>query len=286
MIETLDLHSFAEYANARDSDMGVWILSGIMMRLALQQGYHRDPSQMSGISVFQGEMRRRIWSAVSQHELLFSVQIGLPKAIRYSETDSQSPRNIHEEELHEDMTVLPPSRPWTVDTQISYQVVKYHLMRSYGQVVEFVHVLEPQPYEDVMKLDMVLLETRQSIPPHLQLGTLQEMRHDASSRVMEKYILQLFWHKAVCVLHRNYWDSKPVNAPEGGWSYSRSTSVQSALRMLDHQHTMHQASAPGGCLENIKVRAILLLLAVSEDLEPASLTCVENTSYSPLLRIP
>ena len=46
------------------------------MRLALQQGYHRDPSQFPNLSVFQGEMRRRTWSAVNQHDLLFSVLIG------------------------------------------------------------------------------------------------------------------------------------------------------------------------------------------------------------------
>jgi hypothetical protein len=57
-------------------DMGSYLLSGTMMRLALQQGYHRDPSQFPNLSVFQGEMRRRIWSAVNQHDLLFSVLIG------------------------------------------------------------------------------------------------------------------------------------------------------------------------------------------------------------------
>jgi Fungal specific transcription factor domain len=112
--------------------MGTYLLSGTMMRLALQQGYHRDPSQFPNLSVFQGEMRRRVWSAVSQHDLLFSVQIGLPKCIRYAECDTQPPRNLLEEELYEDMKELPPSRPLREDTEISYQVVKLHIMRVYG----------------------------------------------------------------------------------------------------------------------------------------------------------
>jgi hypothetical protein len=112
--------------------MGTYLLSGTMMRLALQQGYHRDPSQFPNLSVFQGEMRRRIWSAVSQHDLLFSIQIGLPKCIRYAECDTQPPRNLYEEELYEDMKELPPSRPVSEDTEISYQVVKLQIMRAYG----------------------------------------------------------------------------------------------------------------------------------------------------------
>jgi hypothetical protein len=119
--------------------MGTYLLSGTMMRLALQQGYHRDPSQFPNLSVFQGEMRRRIWSAVNQHDLLFSVQIGLPKCIRYAECDTQSPRNLNEEELYEDMKELPPSRPVSEDTEISYQVVKLQIMRAYGYVYSSVY---------------------------------------------------------------------------------------------------------------------------------------------------
>jgi predicted secreted protein len=121
MIETLNMYSQIEYSDQRDGDMGVYMLAGMMMRMALQQGYHRDPSLHRNISIFQGEMRRRIWSGVSQHDLLFSVQIGLPKAIRYSECDTELPRNIHEEELYEDMKELPPSRPLTEETEVSYQ---------------------------------------------------------------------------------------------------------------------------------------------------------------------
>lgn len=150
------------------------------------------------------------------------------------------------------MTVLPPSRPLTEDTEVSYQVVKWHLMRAYGQVIEFVHIIEPQPYEEVMRIDMVLLETQRMIPPHLQLGTLQDMRNDTPGRVLEKYILQLFYNQAVCLLHRKYWDGVPSETDRGTWFYSRKTSVGASMALLAHQVTMHQASQPGGCLGKFK----------------------------------
>ncbi|CZT41242.1 uncharacterized protein RSE6_00963 [Rhynchosporium secalis] len=249
MIETLDLHSFAEYDTEQDGDIGTAMLSGIMMRLALQQGFHRDPSQLPGLSIFQGEMRRRIWSAVNQHELLWSVQIGLPKAIRYSESDTQAPRILYEEELYEEMTELPPCRPLTTDTEVCYQVFKWQLMRCYGRVVEFVHIIEPQPYEEVLKLDLMLLEVHEAIPFHLQFGTLEQMKNDPNSRIMEKFILKSFWHKSVCILHRKYWDTAPSDTPQNSrWVYSRKASLGSALSMLEMQYTMHQACAPGGLM--------------------------------------
>ncbi|KAE8452752.1 hypothetical protein EG329_013024 [Mollisiaceae sp. DMI_Dod_QoI] len=252
MIETMNQYLMIEYAEESDGDTGSWLLSGTMMRLALQQGYHRDPSQHSDLTVFQGEMRRRVWSAVSQHDLLASIHLGLPKTLKYAESDTRPPANLHEHELYEDMTELPPSRPLTEDTEVSYQVVKYHLMRAYGRVIEFVHLLEPQPYEEVLKVDMVLLTTREMIPPHLQLRTPEEMQGESPGRVMERYILQLFYNKAICLLHRKYWDAIPEGTDKNTWFYSRKTSVSSALALLEHQVSMHRAGQPGGCLGKFK----------------------------------
>ena len=127
-------------------------------------------------------------------------------------------------------------------------------MRAYGLVVEFLHRVQPQIYEEVLKLDLILMETRNIIPSHLQLRTLSEMAHDPPSKIMERYILQAFWHKSVCVLHRKYWNSKPSHhqANEGPFFYSRKTCVASSMELLGFQESMHQASRPGGCLFTMK----------------------------------
>lgn len=252
MIETMALHSFAEYAEERDGDMGTALLSRMIMQMALHQGFHRDPSHHPSISVYEGEMRRRIWSAVSQHEILFAAQMGIPKLLKYADADTRPPQNIYEEELYEEMTELPPPRAVNEDTEISYQVVKYQIMRAYGRVIEFLHIVAPQPYSDVLKLDQVLQDARAIIPPHLQLGTLEEMRNDQPSRVVEKYLLQLFYHKAICVLHRKYWNRDPMDTTDEAWLYSRRVCVTSAAALLEHQATMHEASKAGGCMFPLK----------------------------------
>jgi len=125
-------------------------------------------------------------------------------------------------------------------------------MRAFGRVIEFLNIIEPQPYEEVLKLDLVLLEARTVVPPHLQLGTLEDMKSNTPSRVVEKYILDIFYHKAVCVLHRKYWNAVPKDTSKTTWYYSRKTCVSSALALLGHQVTMHQACAPGGCMLPLK----------------------------------
>lgn len=251
MIEAMLVYSMTEYADESDDDIGTWLLSGYVLRLALQQGYHRDPSQHPNISVFDGEMRRRIWCCVTQHELLFSVKIGLPKGIRYSECDTSPPRNLNEDELFEDMTELPPSRPDTEHTDMSYFVVKHRIMQTYGKVIEFLHVVEPQPYNQVLRLDSLLLETHQNVPSHFRLYAFDKMQDIPSYQIMERCMIHAFSHKAVCLLHRKYWNELPSDRI-GLNNYSRERCVGSSMALLDQQAAMHHASYPEGPLSGLK----------------------------------
>ena len=150
----------------------------------------------------------------------------------------------------EEMTELPPSRPLTEETEICYQVVKGRILVAYGHVVEFLHILEPQPYSAVLKLDLMLMEAKEAIPPHLRLGTVEEMKNDPPWKVLERFILVLFWHKAVCILHRKYWDAPPTHGLNVDFSYSRRCSLSSSMALLEIQEAMHEAAQPGGVLSS------------------------------------
>jgi hypothetical protein len=274
MIETLLIYSLVEYYDQTDGDITVWMISGLIMRIALQQGYHRDPSQHSDISPFQAEMRRRLWMIVSQHELLFAVQLGLPKIIRYAECDTVSPRNLYDEELDEDMTELPPSRPEVEMTPISYQIAKSRILRAFGYVIEHLHIVEEQPYESVMRLDAGLIESHKMIPPHLRLRSDDEMQNEPPGSLMEKYVLEHFYHKAICVLHRKYLN---CFLADDTYAYSRMTCIVSAQELLRQQVSLHSECQPGGRLERIKwyrfslikhdflLAAMVLCLAIYND---------------------
>lgn len=274
MMEALLIYSLVEYHDQTDGDIGVWMISGLIMRLALQQGYHRDPSQHPDMSPFQAEMRRRLWMIVSQHELIFAVQLGLPKMIRFAECDTATPRNLYDEELDENMKELPPSRPETEPTRIIYQIAKSRILRAYGYVIEYLHIVEEQPYETVMKLDAGLIESHTLVPAHLRLRPDNEMRNEPPGSLMEKYVLEHFYHKAICVLHRKYLN---CFLADDTYAYSRRTCIVSALELLRQQVSLHSECQPGGRLERIKwyrfslikhdflLAAMVLCLAIYND---------------------
>src|SRR6266516_577504 len=136
-LETLVLYLQAEYSRTKDAEVGVWILVGMIVRIAMRMGYHRDPKPYPSITAFQGEMRRRVWTFIRCSDLLFSFHLGLPTLIRMDYCDTGLPRNIYDDELREDMAELPPSRPTNEPTPISYMITKARFTFAFGNIVEF-----------------------------------------------------------------------------------------------------------------------------------------------------
>lgn len=249
-IETMVLHLHCEYARNRDAEVGVWVLVGMIVRLAMRMGYHRDPSNYKDISPFQGELRRRVWTFVRQSDLLFSFQIGLPSMIRSGDCDTELPRNLFDDEFDEDTKVLPPSRPLSEPTPVSYMCAKANMTFSFGKVVERLHQVTSMPYDEIMILDQDLRETRAEFPPHLRLRSIEESMMDPGALVMQRFSLSILYHKGQCVLHRKWLSRAREN---NRFAHSRRTCVDSSMELLSHQATLHYESRPGHRLHGMKV---------------------------------
>lgn len=249
MLETLVLHVYSEYARSRDAEVGVLLSVSIIVRLAMRMGYHRDAGPYPNISPFQGEMRRRVWMAVRQSDILFSSQAGLPPMVRNREMDTEFPRNLHDDEIYEDIKVLPPSRPNSDITAASYMIAKARLMYLYGMVVEESQSLVGSSYEDIMKLDQRLRELHTSLAPHLQMRTIEESVRDTASVIMQRFSLDLIYLKSICVLHRKFLGASRENSR---YAYSRRTCIDASMTMLQHQATLHTECQPGGRLRSAK----------------------------------
>lgn len=250
MIETLILHLHGEYARNRDADVAIWVLVGMIVRLAMRMGYHRDSKLFSNVTPFQGEMRRRIWTFVRQSDILFSFQLGLPSMIRLADCDTALPGNYYDEDLFEDMKALPPSRPVTEPTPASYMIAKASLTFCFGKIVETLHAISPCSYEDIMQLDQNLREARAELPPHLRLKPVEDCMLDPGAIVMQRFFLSILYHKGQCVLHRKFLARARENPK---YLHSRRTCVDSSMELLNHQATLHYESQEGCRLHNVRV---------------------------------
>lgn len=249
MLETLILHVHSEYARSRDAEVGIMISTGIIVRLAMRMGLHRDPGPYTGISVFQGEMRRRVWAAIRSIDLLFSAQAGMPPIVRPRDTNTEIPRNIYDDELFEDMKILPPSRPEQEATPTLFLINRTRLTYKLGEAVELTDTLTCSSYEEVMKLDGEARELHEKISPHLNMRSMDDSARDPSTLIMQRFTLDLLYLKIICVLHRKYLSYARV---QSRFSYSRTAVIDASMTMLRHQATLHRECQPGGRLRNVK----------------------------------
>jgi len=232
LIETLIFHLHAEYSTNRDSDASVWIMIGIVVRLAMRMGYHRDSKFFPDLTPFQGEMRRRVWSYVRTGDVLFSFQIALPPMVRLGDSDTDLPRNIYDDEFDEDSTQLPPPRPQSEATPISYMIAKSKLSLGFGRVLEEINGVQRKSYDEVLKIDKALRDIYDTVPDHLKVRPMSEQQLAPTALIAARFGLATIYNKALCVLHRRY---VRLARPGNRYMYSRRTGLESAMQLLDFQ---------------------------------------------------
>jgi hypothetical protein len=250
-IETLTLYIHGEYSSRWDAEVGIWVVIGMIVRLAMRMGYHRDPKYFPNITPFQGEMRRRVWSFVRQADILFSFQLALPHMIRMGDCDVDLPRNIFDDEFGPESKELPAARPITEPTPLSYMLAKMELAFVFGEIVEQINSISGRtaPYDEVMKYDNKLRQVQASMAPHMKIRPLEECIHDPATLLVQRLHIDILYQKAMCVLHRRYLARARQNPR---YAHSRRACVEAAMEILRHQATLYRESQIGGRLRAMK----------------------------------
>jgi hypothetical protein len=251
-LETLVFYTMAEWARKGQNAPRIWMMGGMMVRVALQMGYHRlmappsslhaylychrDPSHYPNITPFQGEMRRRLWHFVYRGDSLTSFLIGLPSMLRATEQDTAEPRNLHDWELTEDMSEIPPSRPLSESTPVSYMITKSQILAVIGRIVEFMSSLKLYDYERVLEMDHDLERAFQEMPDYLKMRDDPDAYNDNPSILNRRIQLVFLYHQGMCVLHRKF---VAQGRSDERFSPSRSRCIGSAMALLTQQYYLY-----------------------------------------------
>lgn len=89
----------------------IWTELGMISRLAMAMGLHRDPSEFApDITPFQAECRRKLWFTILDMDLHVSLASSLPSALRPGEFTCRPPRNLDDADLYPEMPSLPQGK--------------------------------------------------------------------------------------------------------------------------------------------------------------------------------
>ncbi|KAK3984298.1 fungal-specific transcription factor domain-containing protein [Cladorrhinum sp. PSN332] len=271
-VETMMLYAFCEYSSRWDADLGLWLIISLVTRVALRMGYHRDAKWFpTSITPFQAvcvfpwsllfnvaplladdsiqEMRRRTWALVRMTDVIFSHQVSLSSMINENDCDTELPHNIFDEEFGPDTKVLPPSRPNSEPTPISYMIAKVRLCLELGNILQITGRVKNQVhYDEILRYDAKLRDIKAELPPHLRLQPL-EGSHDPLTLIIARFNIDILYLKILCLLHRKYLP-RARNNPR--YAHSRRSAVEASLETLRHLATLHRESQPNGKLQSIK----------------------------------
>ncbi|OIW30746.1 hypothetical protein CONLIGDRAFT_653517 [Coniochaeta ligniaria NRRL 30616] len=233
-VEAMRLNATAELNRKDDMRRGLWIMTGVLVRTAINMGYHRDPSHSPGISVLKAEYRRRIWLSVMSMDDMASFVGGFPRMMMAVYSDTKEPRNLHDWELSEETTVLPPSRPLTEWTSTTYLLLKGRLFKALGRVGDFSTSPGLVSYDAVLEVDRALHDAYEEFPPHMKLEAVRvkgSLTIQARADFARMSLLGMY-HRGMCTLHRRYLAKSRVDSR---YKLSRDRCISSALTTLSFQ---------------------------------------------------
>ncbi|KAF2690101.1 hypothetical protein K458DRAFT_98772 [Lentithecium fluviatile CBS 122367] len=250
-LETLILYFLTECFNLKDMEIGIWVLVGTIVQIAIHMGYHRDAKHFPNISPFAGEMRRRVWAMIVQLDFGVSTQLGLPRLIKESQTDTAEPRNLGDSDFDESTTELPQSRPETEATPLLYVLAKLRLLAVGAKVADVATEPRAHSYMDVLELDRQIKEARDALPSSLKWNGLGMSLNVSSQIIVQRIWLEVSVHQLTIVLHKKFLDPSRLHQH---YRSSRTACLNAAMKILDLQRLVDEEIQTDGLLYQVRWR--------------------------------
>lgn len=105
----------------------LWVLTGVALRIGQRMGLHADGATL-GLSVFEAEMRRRIWWQIILLDNRTAQRAGLRDSITPNSFDTNLPANINDADLDPNMQEMPLEHNYPTEMifcLITYEIGKF-----------------------------------------------------------------------------------------------------------------------------------------------------------------
>lgn len=247
-METLIIHFGVEQTVNVDSSTESWILIGVIIRIALRMGLHRDPSHWTHIQPRQAERRRRLWITLYQMDFFTSTQVGLPRIIKDSQCDTRLPRHLLDHDPGLDHEVLRPEQPPKEPTPLLYIVQRHAIIKVAAEIYDATEAgLLPSTTVDALqtKLELAI----DAIPACLKYKSLETSVAEKPITILHQIILDILIFKATYLLHQQILAGGAA-AKDG--TKSDDQCVEAALSILAHQQMLFEETQPGGLMFSVR----------------------------------
>lgn len=203
-------------------------------------------------------------------DVIFSHHLSLPRMINEFDCDTESPRNLLEEDFGPETVELPPPRPAFERTRVDYMLAKSQLAAELGKILRATSTVGRHvTYDEILQFDADLRKVMAQVPSHLKILPVYETTEPAHVHIT-RFQTDILYQKIICVLHKPY---LPRARQNPRYAHSHRSAVEASLAMLRHMEVLHRETQPNGRLRAVKYQ--VGSLATKDFTLPAALLAVE-----------
>jgi len=217
----------------------IWISADFPLRIAISEGYHKEPSiHFPHLRPFEAEMRRRLWATILELSLQSSLDAGMPPPMSCGGFDCHPPANVDDHEFDITTEVHTATRTLERLTQSTTQIMLVHTVRLRLKILQSLTTFENTPsYQDTLKLG---LEVEAICRPHLALiQSHLSMLSQAGTESMRFQIklLDTLTRRFILALHEPF---AALAKHDLSFYYSKKVVTESAYQILAYPPPLFQ----------------------------------------------
>jgi hypothetical protein len=218
-----------------DNRRALWVMTRVIVRAAVNKGYHRDPS-FSSISNSEAEYRSRVLLSDVSLDNLASFQLDFPRIIPKIYSNTKEPFIVHDRELSEYATTVTPARPLSEITPVTYLIAKGTLYDTSGRVTGLNSSPRLGSYETGLDIDRALVQGLENSPSYVKAVISSDNTTTSVTANLSAYSILHAYHLGMCNLHRRFMARAREDAR---FSLSRERCVSCATALLGFQRNLN-----------------------------------------------
>ena len=234
-----------------------YVTSQTLLSMVMSAGLHREPTSLSGkISIFDAEMRRRLWFTILELNMEVCCDRGMRVAIGPDDWDCAPPLNVHDEDFNESTQTMPTSKPLNDFTRTAWLAQSNrHLPLRLQLLTRVNSISRTLDLETVLQFDSQI---------RTQIDGLATW-HDKPITQAAKALSTLILHDYLLLLHQPFATSRLAQSQ---YFYSRCTRRDSALHIMDTYAHLDESVAM--TFTNIRCDGFRASLAACHDITVAA----------------
>ena len=231
-IQTMCLLVLARSACSVGHDL-VWVTTGGLVRKAMYMGLHRDPTQLTMMTTFRAEMRRRLWATILELNLQSAFDAGGPPLIHPLDYDAQPPANLNDDQLGDELDGTSSARNSSdTVTQMSAQLALLRTLPLRLEILRHANDFRSKDtYEDTLRYNSKLVQACRSLSKSMTIFVKNEHAKSSFPKVTEFHsnMVELLVYRCFHTLHQPI-ISCFLNDPR--FFFSRKMYLDASLKIL------------------------------------------------------